>query len=154
MREGQTEIPEGLPAGGSSVFNNKTRLLIVGMVVVLALGYLIYAAFPGNTLYYLTVDEFLSDESNLDGRSFRVVGTLVPGTLEWMQGEEPHANFVLAYHGQELGATYHGAVLPDLFDNPHSEIVLEGYYGQGDVFHTDTVIVKCPSKYQARVEDA
>ena len=48
-----------------------------------------------------------------------------------------------------LQASYVG-VLPDLFFNPHSEIILEGHYdAQGQVFATDNILVKCPSKYQS-----
>ena len=79
MQQGHSETPV---VGSSRIFNNKTRLLVIGIVLALALGYLVYAAFPGNTLYYLTVDEFLADEQNMDGRSIRVVGRLVPESLQ------------------------------------------------------------------------
>ena len=38
--------------------SNKTRFLVLSAVIILALGYMIYAAFPGNALYFLTVSEF------------------------------------------------------------------------------------------------
>ncbi len=38
-------------------------------------------------------------------------------------------------------------MLPDLFFNPHSELILEGSYGVNQVFHADSILVKCPSKY-------
>ena len=37
--------------------NHGTRLIILGLVVALAVGYMIYAAFPGNALYFLTVSD-------------------------------------------------------------------------------------------------
>jgi cytochrome c-type biogenesis protein CcmE len=43
--------------------------------------------------------------------------------------------------------------MPDLFFNPHSEIILEGRYGPDDVFETESILVKCPSKYQALEEE-
>jgi cytochrome c-type biogenesis protein CcmE len=51
-----------------------------------------------------------------------------------------------------LAAAYVG-VMPDLFFNPHSEIILEGRYGPDNVFETDSILVKCPSKYQALEEE-
>lgn len=147
MMEGERGGPPEAAAEANGIINNKTRLLVVGVVLVLALGYLIYAAFPGNTLYYVTVDEFLSDETNLDGRSLRVMGKLVPDSFQRVEGTTL-AKFALADKGETLPSIYDG-VLPDLFFNPHSDIVLEGSFGDGEVFHTDTVIVKCPSKYQA-----
>jgi cytochrome c-type biogenesis protein CcmE len=147
MIEGEKGGPPEAVAETNGVTNNKTRLAVVGVVLVLALGYLIYAAFPGNTLYYLTVDEFLADETNLDGRSLRVVGKLAPDSFQRVEGTTL-ATFALVDKSDALPSIYDG-VLPDLFFNPHSDIVLEGSYGDGGVFHTDTVIVKCPSKYQA-----
>ena len=152
MLEGQPGIPSDVPPGTSRIFNNKTRLALVVLVMGLALGYLVYAAFPGSTRYYLTVDEFLADDRNMDGRSLRLVGKLVPDSFQRVTGTT-RANFVLTEKGQTLAATYEG-VVPDLFFNPHSDIVLEGNYGDGEVFHTDMVIVKCPSKYEALREEA
>ena len=34
------------------------RLGIIGFVLAVGIAYMIYAAFPGNTLYFLTVSEF------------------------------------------------------------------------------------------------
>ena len=152
MLDGQTGTPVNFPPATSRVFNNKIRLGLIGFVLVLGLAYLVYAAFPGNTLYYLTVSEFVADDQNMDGRSIRVVGKLVPDSFQRVSGTT-QANFIITDNGQELNATYNG-VLPDLFFNPHSDVVLEGSYVDGGVFHTDTVIVKCPSKYQAFSEDA
>ena len=151
MPEGQMGVPVDIPPAASGGLTNKTRLIIVGSVLLLVLGYLIYAAFPGNTMYYLTVEEFVSDEQNLDGRNIRVVGKLMPDSFQRVTGTI-QANFVLTQNSEVMKATYDG-VLPDLFFNPHSDIVLEGSYGEEGVFHTDAVIVKCPSKYQALADE-
>jgi cytochrome c-type biogenesis protein CcmE len=156
MMEGERGGPPEAAAEANGIINNKTRLLVVGVVLVLALGYLIYAAFPGNTLYYVTVDEFLSDETNLDGRSLRVMGKLVPDSFQRGEGGTL-AHFQLVDkegdgNGSSLRASYVG-VMPDLFFNPHSEIILEGSYGTDAVFETDSILVKCPSKYQSLEEE-
>ena len=152
MPDGQNETPEYFPPPPSRIFNNKTRLMVVGLVLVLSLGYLIYAAFPGSTLYYVTVDEFVADQQNMDGRSLRVVGKLVPESFKRVSGTT-QANFTLTDGGKVLNGTYNG-VLPDLFFNPHSDVVLEGSYGDSGQFHAVSIIVKCPSKYQAFREEA
>ena len=48
-----------------------TRFLILGVVLCLALGYMIYAAFPGNVLCFLSVGEFMEKEDAKDGRIVR-----------------------------------------------------------------------------------
>ena len=146
MSEMNSVEPESLPQDGSGLINNKTRLILVVAVMALSFGYLLYTAFPGSARYYLTISEFLEDDANMAGRPVRIVGKLEPGSHQVPQGTLSH-DFVLAEGENRLGAFYSG-VLPDLFDNEHSEIVLEGSY-QGGTFQVDLVIVKCPSKYQA-----
>ena len=132
--------------------SHRTRFLILGLVVALALGYMIYAAFPGNALYFLTVSEFAGKEIAQDGRIVRVSGKLVDGSFR-REGNSTAASFRLQDEGADLAgaqlqAAYVG-VLPDLFFNPHSEVILQGSYGPDQVFQADSILVKCPSKYQS-----
>ena len=130
--------------------SNRTRFLVLSAVVVLALAYMIYAAFPGNALYFLTVSEFNSNSEVQDGRLLRVSGKLVEGTFG--RFDNSHASlFQITDNdadssGITLQASYTG-VLPDLFFNPHSELILEGSYGTDRVFNANNILVKCPSKY-------
>ena len=136
--------------------SNKARFLLVSAVVILALGYMIYAAFPGNALYFLTVSEFNSKSEVQDGRLLRVSGMLVEGTFG-REGNTIESQFQITDKdgdspGVTLQASYTG-VLPDLFFNPHSELILEGSYGANEVFHADNILVKCPSKYRDLEEE-
>lgn len=131
--------------------SNKTRFLVLSAVIILALGYMIYAAFPGNALYFLTVSEFSERSDVQDGRLLRVSGKLVEGTFG-RNGNSIDSLFQITDNDGDsssvtLMASYTG-VLPDLFFNPHSELILEGSYGVNEVFHADNILVKCPSKYR------
>lgn len=143
---------EETATGGNS---QRIRFAILGVVLVLAVGYMVYAAFPGNTLYFLTVDEFMAGEEFQDGRVLRVSGKLVDESFT-RQEASTVSHFQLAdessVSGYQLDATYVG-VMPDLFFNPHSEIILEGQYGEDQVFRTDSILVKCPSKYRSLEEE-
>ena len=130
--------------------SNRTRFLVLSAVIVLALGYMIYAAFPGNALYFLTVSEFNERSEVQDGRLLRVSGKLVEGTFG-REGNSLASKFQITdKDGDTLGVTLMASftgVLPDLFFNPHSELILEGSYRGNEVFHADAILVKCPSKY-------
>ncbi len=146
-------MPGEAPDGGG---NQRVRFAILGVVLALAVVYMVYAAFPGNTLYFLTVDEFMNGEEFQDGRVLRVSGKLVRDSF-LREDASTVSNFQLTdengVSGRQLSASYVG-VMPDLFFNPHSEIILEGKYGVDQVFHTDSVLVKCPSKYRSLEEEA
>ena len=139
-------------AENSGFRSNRTRFIIVATVVVLALVFMIWAAFGENTRYFLTVSEFNSKTEVQDGQMVRVSGQLVEGTF--LRGEKSTvSNFQITDKegtGDGLAllhAQYEG-ILPDLFFNPHSEIILEGSYSSDGVFLTNEILVKCPSKYQ------
>ena len=148
MDAGVADIQES----GTSVFrSNRTRFIIVALVVSLGLGFMIWATFGENTRFFLTVSEFNSRSDVQDGQMVRVSGKLVEGTFN--RGDKSTiSQFQLTdKEGVNSGtamlhASYEG-VLPDLFFNPHSEIILEGSYSAGGVFHADEILVKCPSKY-------
>jgi len=132
--------------------SNRTRLVILLLVVGLALGYMVYAAFPGNALYFMSVSEFMGKEEAQDGRIVRVAGKLVDGSFQ-REGNTTVSRFQLidkdgAAAAEHLAAKYVG-VVPDLFFNPYSEIILQGSYGPGRVFEADIILVKCPSKYRS-----
>jgi len=142
------DIDEG---GKSGLRSNRTRFIIVAAVVVLGLGFMIWATFGENTRYFLTVSEFNDRSEIQDGQMVRVSGKLVEGTFD--RGDKSTiSQFQLTdKEGVNSGtallhASYEG-VLPDLFFNPHSEIILEGSHGADGVFRANEILVKCPSKY-------
>ena len=137
------ESPRGLLGGRSKL------IIAVGLLVV-ALVYLAYTAFQGATVFYLTVGELLDGRADV-GETIRVNGKLVPDSFH-RDAEGTVARFSLT-DGQQLLPAVHDGILPELFFNEHSEIVLQGYYGEDGVFQSQMVIVKCPSKYEALAEE-
>jgi len=117
------------------------------VVLAAVFGYFAFTAFANATLYYLTVDEAVAQRSELVGETFQVKGRLMPDSFVRQEGSTL-ARFVLQENGAQLQASYDG-VLPDLFFNEHSEVVLLGQLEPSGNFLTDQVLVKCPSKYQS-----
>ena len=154
MQETENISPESPPQEREGS-GHRTRFIILGAVLALAVGYMVFAAFPGNVLYFLTVSEFMRADEYRDGRTIRVAGSLVGGSFQ-RQEKSTFSNFQLTDKEggapERLSASYVG-VMPDLFFNPHSEIILEGRYGPDNVFEAESILVKCPSKYQALEEE-
>lgn len=133
--------------GSPSFLTKQRKLIIVGIVLLAAFGYFGFTAFQAATSFYLTVDELVA-KGPAAGESLKVKGALVEDSFDRASTENTIATFQLHENGAQIDATFDG-VLPDLFFNPHSEIVLEGTYEPGGMFVTDRVFVKCASKYQS-----
>ena len=133
------------------ILESKSRFFLIGFVLLLGIGYLVSAAFPGNTSYYFTVGELDEFSGEKTGRSFRVKGELVAQSFI-RQDLATTAEFTLFEDDHTLNATYSG-VVPDLFFDEHSEIILHGVYGPDEVFRAETVSVLCPSNYEGLDEE-
>lgn len=145
--ENSQGIPDRLleDDGPRGPFAGKGKLIIASLVLVGALGYFAFLAFQSATVYYYTVSELHEVGPTPENKLVRVNGKLIEPSFARADGSTL-ANFELTDGSSSVHATYNG-VLPDLFFNSHSEIILEGTFGSDGVFTGQNVIVKCPSKY-------
>lgn len=147
MSQLATQIPEPVAAETGGLLAHKGKLLIGLVVMIGAMGYLAFMALESATVYYYTVAELADRGPTQEGEIVRVSGKLSPGSFLREDGSTV-ANFSLTDGVMSMNAVHQG-LLPDLFFNEHSEIILEGSYSTGGVFESQNVIVKCPSKYIA-----
>ena len=121
------------------------KIFLAVAVLVGAFGYFAFVAFQSAARFYYTVGEV--HESARSGQMVRVSGKLVPDSFQ-REEDSTLARFSLTDGTQTLAAIHDG-VVPDLFFNEHSEIILEGALRPDGVFESHDVTVKCPSKYIA-----
>ena len=150
QQEDAYALPE--PVGERSVRTHRMWLLMASAVFVMVLGYLGFTAFQSASAYYLTVSELTAKGADAYDKNLRVNGTLVPTSFERDAGGTL-MHFSLT-DGQDTINAVHDGVVPDLFFNEHSEILLEGTYGPEGMFDAEAIIVKCPSKYQSLEDTA
>ncbi len=125
--------------------------VFVGLAVVIgALGFLVYTAFQSASVYFYTVSEIKEIGPTDEGRLVKVNGKLVQGSFV-REDASTIARFTLVdtESPDTLSAVHDGVIPTDLFFNEHSEIILEGSYGGDGVFYSESILVKCPSKYVA-----
>ena len=123
----------------------RTALFVSILVVVVALGFLIYSGLSSNMVYYYHVDEFLPKAASLQGEVIKVNGKVQEGSIH---KDHLDCNFVI--HGNvknTVNVEYHG-VVPDTFKDG-SDVVVEGSYDlTAQKFHATTLLAKCPTKYE------
>ena len=146
MTEDLTQ-PEIIEEPGG-IFASKGKVIVATVVLLGVLGYGVYMTLLSATVYSYTVSELTSLGPTPEGKLVRVNGSLVEDSFVRPDGSTM-AHFTLTDkddHTHVIASSYDG-VLPDLFFNPHSEIILEGAYRADGVFDSQNVLVKCPSKY-------
>lgn len=147
MNEPLPESDRTEPAARTTtLMSPRVRLTVAAVLFIGALAYFSFLAFRSATVYYLTVGELEQQGPTAEGRLVRVAGKLVNGSFE-RDRDGLDVSFQLKdERGNTLPVAYRGEV-GQLFFNDHSELILEGRYSGDRIFHTETLIVRCPSKY-------
>ena len=124
------------------------KILATTVVLVGALGGLMYNSLAEGTEYYKHVDEIMVDPAAWHGKKLQVHGHVVPGSIKRRPDTLDHI-FQLHHNGHVVNARYTG-IVPDTFKD-HAETVIKGRFAADGVFavEPDGVMAKCPSKYEA-----
>ncbi|MBI2979905.1 MAG: cytochrome c maturation protein CcmE [Chloroflexi bacterium] len=123
----------------------KKRFLIGGAIIFLAIGYLGYMGFQSSATYYYTVSELMEQENQSYDENLRVKGQVVPGSIE-RGALGKTLKFTIVEGEASLPVTYEG-IVPDTF-KAGVDVVVEGHFNSTGIFHANTVMPKCPSKYE------
>ncbi len=121
----------------------RSKFIIGGAIIALAVGYLIVSSIGGSTTYYLTVEEVKAKGPS--ERTVRVAGTVMGDTIEW-SAQELMLRFKIADASGSLAVIYNGP-RPDMLRDG-AEAIVEGKYVGGGSFEASNLLLKCPSKYE------
>jgi cytochrome c-type biogenesis protein CcmE len=151
----------------------RLKFLIGGLLIVAAIGYLIFSATSANSQYFLTVEELQSRGQALAGKNVRVSGAVIGNTIQYdpqsltlmfSVAQVPGDNSVIDAQGG-LAAVLHAAVIdpskprlkvvyhgprPDLLKD-EAQAIMTGQLGFDGVFQANELLLKCPTKYQEAV---
>jgi cytochrome c-type biogenesis protein CcmE len=128
---------------------SKVKFVVGGGVILAALVWLGFVGYQESKAYYITVDEFHSMQGNLEGKTLKVAGDVLDGSID--RSKTP-MEFMIGTRGQPLRVCYVGRdVIPDTFKDG-SKAVVEGTIRQDGVFQARHIEAKCASKYEAQYE--
>ncbi len=129
----------------SKTANKKFKFIIGGVVIALAIVYLIYAGIQNNATYFLTVDELYAKGEVQYNRPVRVSG-LVDGETIAFNNRDLILEFdVTSATGERMHVVFNGPQ-PDQMRH-EAEAILEGKY-DGEQFNAQSLLLKCPSRYE------
>ena len=119
------------------------RMAAIGLGVV-SLGVaaaLVLAAFQKNLVFFFTPSQVAANEAP-QGRSFRIGGMVVPGSLK---REGVNVEFTVTDTAKSMRVTYRGQ-LPDLFREGKG-VVAQGQLGADGIFRASEVLAKHDENY-------
>jgi cytochrome c-type biogenesis protein CcmE len=122
----------------------RRRLIGAGLVVLVALGLLVFRGLGNAALYFRTADEAVAQRQQLGDRRFRLEGNVVAGTVHEAANR---VDFNVESKGAVVAVSHQGDP-PEMF-KPGIPVVLEGRF-QGDTFASDRIMVKHSEDYIAQ----
>ena len=131
-----------------------TKYLAGGGLLLLFVGFLAFQMIQATIstgAYYMTVAEVQSKAAALGGQRIRVNGNVVAGSEDW-NAQEITLKFSIADESGtgRLPIVFHGP-RPDNFSRAASAII-EGKLQPDGSFLAETLLLKCPSRYEEEPE--
>lgn len=132
------------------------QIVAIISLLIAAVTFVVYNAFEaGGTQLYLTVDEYLAQESALQSRDVRVSGWVMGETILYTQinAEESRLEFDivddLQNPTQKLHIVAFNEPKPDLLQG-EAQAMVEGRAGEMGAFlaNKDGLLLKCPTRYE------
>lgn len=124
--------------------NKKIKFIVGGVMIVLAIVYLIYTGIQSTAAYFLTIDELYAKGEAIQNRTVRVSGQVDAETIEFNNRDLTLTFDVTSDTGERMHAVFNGPK-PDQM-RQGAEAILEGKY-DGEVFVAQSLLLKCPSRY-------
>jgi cytochrome c-type biogenesis protein CcmE len=135
------------PSGSPRRRKVRWSFVVAGLAIAGAVLYLVLANTGATAEYYMTISQ-LRACSNCSARTVRVAGVVVAGSIVRNEATQV-VDFRIsdAKTTAAMPVTYSG-VVPDIFA-AGTQVVVEGKLAGDGVFQADSLLTKCPSKFQA-----
>jgi cytochrome c-type biogenesis protein CcmE len=142
-----------IPAELADVRSTKKnyKFLVAGILLLAVVAALIVYSTFSTAAYYMTVSELNERAATLQGQRVRVSGAVVDGSEDWVAREVTLRFSIDDEHGAQLPIVFYGP-RPDNFQRAASAIV-EGELLADGSFQADTLLLKCPSRYEEEPEE-
>jgi cytochrome c-type biogenesis protein CcmE len=131
-----------------ATLGSRMRLLVVIVVIVGAIGYLLYEGLGNAAIYFRTADQAVAQKVSLGDRRFRIEGTVLPG----LRNQGDSVEFVISANGVNVPIVHTGPQ-PPLFKSG-VPVVLEGRWStDGTYYASDRILVKHDENYKTAHPD-
>lgn len=144
LRVPKVEPRDPAPAGRRR--HTMSRLGVVGVVLAVALGFLIYKAISSAVVYFKTAQEAVAARTSLGDSTFQIEGLVVKGSIEERNGSV--STFAIS-SGHVKVAVENFAPEPALFQQNVPVVLVGHFLGSSNTFACQQILVKHSNSYIA-----
>jgi len=151
------------------------RFMVGGIIILLAVVYLIFTSTVAGAQYFFTVDEVVERSGELEGTAMRVSGAVVGESIEY-DTDTLTLRFLIAHMPADsdlvndeggLAVALRDAVMdesrtriqveyvgvkPDLLQH-EAQAILTGEVGEDGVFYANELLLRCPTRYEEAIPE-
>jgi len=150
--------------------HQRKKFLLGGFLIISAIIYLIASTTQSTSKYYYTVDELIIKQTAAIGENVRISGAVIGDTINY-DAANLTLDFTVAHvpgdsdeivakgglarvlheaivnpNQSRLRISYQGP-MPDLLRD-EAQAIMDGHLNEDNVFVADTLLLKCPTKYE------
>lgn len=138
-----TSIPAVSVSGSTA--NKKIKFIVGGVMIALAIVYLIFTGIQSTAAYFLTIDELYAKGEALENHTVRVAGKVDESSIDF-NNRDLIINFeITSETGERMHVVFNGPKPDQMREG--ADAILEGKY-DGQTFTADSLLLKCPSRYE------
>jgi cytochrome c-type biogenesis protein CcmE len=120
------------------------KFVVGGLVILVAIAYLIWAGVSQSVVYFVTPSELLA--APVASKTYRLGGLVLPGSLKW-EPKSLDLSFTLSDGKANVSIKHKGAP-PDLFAEGRGAVV-EGAWTREGYFKASLILAKHSEEYKA-----
>lgn len=125
--------------------DKKTKFIVGGVIIALAIVFLIYTGVQSTAAYFFTVDELYAKGAAVENQTVRVAGKVDAATIDFNNRDLLLTFDVTSETGQRMHVIFNGPKPDQMREG--ADAILEGKY-DGQAFTAQTLLLKCPSRYE------
>jgi len=134
--------------------NARAKFLVGGALVLVTVGYLMATGIKETGVYYLTPSELaekVETDRSIYDVGLKVGAKVVPGTIERDVASQT-ITFRVTDGTHSFPVVYRG-LAPDTFTD-EADVVVEGRLQRDGTFRATTLLAKCGSRYEAKLDSS
>ena len=123
----------------------KRKLVIIGILVLMALGFLTYQTFQSASSFLINVTELKAAAAKGDSKDYRVIGTVIASSIT-KDPARGTMSFSMTDGTNTVPVIYRGGVTSQFYRDD-SDIVIEGRLDKSGTFVASNVLTRHASRF-------